>query len=231
MANNIKGLIVEIGGDTTQLGKALESVNKRSSDLSSELGNINKLLRFDPGNADLLTQKQKVLADAVSNTSEKLDKLKEAERQVQEQFKRGEASEAQVRELQREIIATTNKLDGYKRAAKEADDAIENLGNSSKRTAHETADLKAKVADLATSGLKGLAGMATVAVTALTAAAESTREYRTEMGKLNTAFTDNGFSAEAARSAYTELQGVLGETDQSVEAANHLAKLTDNEQD
>ena len=231
MANNIKGLIVEIGGDTTQLGKALESVNKRSSDLSSELGNINKLLRFDPGNADLLTQKQKVLADAVSNTSEKLDKLKEAERQVQEQFKRGEASEAQVRELQREIIATTNKLDGYKRAAKEADDAIENLGNSSKRTTQETADLKAKVADLATSGLKGLAGMATVAVTALTAAAESTREYRTEMGKLNTAFTDNGFSAEAARSAYTELQGVLGETDQSVEAANHLAKLTDNEQD
>ena len=231
MANNIKGLIVEIGGDTTQLGKALESVNKRSSDLSSELGNINKLLRFDPGNADLLAQKQKVLAEAVSNTSEKLDKLKEAERQVQEQFKRGEVSEAQVRELQREIIATTNKLDGFKRAAKETDDAIENLGNSSKRTAQETADLKAKVADLATSGLKGLAGMAAAAVTALTAAAESTREYRTEMSKLDTAFTDNGFSAEAARSAYTELQGVLGETDQSVEAANHLAKLTDNEQD
>ena len=230
-SNKIKGLIVEIGGDTTQLGKALESVNKRSSDLSSELGNINRLLRFDPGNAELLAQKQKVLADAVSNTSEKLDKLKEAERQVQEQFQRGEVSEAQVRELQREIIATTNKLDGYKNAAKETDAAVENLGKATAKTAEETADLKNQVADIATTGFKGVIAGAGAALTALTAAAEGTREYRTEMAKLDTAFTDNGFSADAARSAYTELQGVLGETEQAVEATNHLAKLTDNEKD
>ena len=72
---------------------------------------------------------------------------------------------------------------------------------------------------------------ATAAVTALVGTAEATREYRTEMGKLDTAFTQNGFSADAARGAYTELQGILGETDQAVEAANHLAKLTDNEKD
>ena len=76
MANKIKGLTVEIGGDTTKLGKALEDVNKKSRDLSSELGEVNRLLKLDPGNADLLAQKQKILADAVTNTAKKLDTLK-----------------------------------------------------------------------------------------------------------------------------------------------------------
>ena len=89
MASKIKGLTIEIGGDTTKLGQALEDVNKKSRDLSSELGSINKLLKLDPTNVELLSQKQKVLADAISNTSDKLDTLKEAEKQVQEQFKRG----------------------------------------------------------------------------------------------------------------------------------------------
>lgn len=130
--NTIKGLTVEIGGDTTKLGKALEDVNKKSRDLSSELGQINKLLKLDPGNADLLAQKQKVLAEAVENTSKRLDTLKEAEKQVQEQFKRGEVSEEQVRELQREIIATESKMKSYERAAKETADEIDNLGKESK---------------------------------------------------------------------------------------------------
>ena len=111
-ANVIRGLTVEIGGDTTKLGKALEDVNKKSQSLTSELGEINRLLKMDPGNADLLAQKQKVLAEAVSNTAKKLETLKEAERQVQQQFERGEVSEEQVRALQREIVATTNKLKG-----------------------------------------------------------------------------------------------------------------------
>ena len=126
MANKtIKGLTVEIGGDTTKLGKALEAVEKQSRDLSSELGSINKLLKLDPSNVDLLAQKQKVLADAVNTTKQKLDTLKEAEKQVQAQFEKGEASEEQVRALQREIIATTKKLDGYEQAAKETADAVD----------------------------------------------------------------------------------------------------------
>ena len=60
-ASKIKGLTIELGGDTTKLGKALEDVNKKGRDLSSELGEINRLLKFDPGNADLLAQKQKNL--------------------------------------------------------------------------------------------------------------------------------------------------------------------------
>jgi len=110
MANGtIRGITVEIGGDTTKLGKALEGVNKQSRDLSAELGQVNKLLKMDPGNADLLAQKQDILAEAVANTSKKLETLKAAEAQVQEQFKRGEVSEipAELDEKCRRLIETS----------------------------------------------------------------------------------------------------------------------------
>ena len=231
MANIIKGLTVEIGGDTTKLGKALEDVNKRSRDLSSELGQVNKLLKLDPGNADLLAQKQKILAEAIENTGDKLDKLKQAEKQVQEQFKRGEVSEEQVRALQREIIATEKKMEQYENAAKDAGKGVKELADNSEKAEKASGGLGAALANAAKVGLAAVGAAAGAAITGLVAAAESSREYRTEMGKLNTAFTQNGHSAEVATETYQALQGVLGETDQAVEAANHLAKLTDNEED
>ena len=231
MAGNLKGLTIELNGDTTKLGNALESVNKQSRNLSSELGQVNKLLKMDPGNADLLAQKQEILAQAVETTSQKLETLKEAERQVQAQFERGEVSADQVRALQREIVATEQKLDQYKNAAKETAEAIDDLGQKSGKTAQETADLKNQLADVAGAGLKGIGAAVGAAATALTAAAESTREYRTEMGKLDAAYTASGHSSETATAAYKELVGVIGETDQSVEAAQQIALLAESEQD
>lgn len=258
-SKTIKGLTVEIGGDTTKLSKALKDVEAKSRSLSKELGDINKLLKLDPGNADLLAQKQKVLAEAAEATAQKLKTLKEAERQVQAQFERGEVSEEQLRALQREIVATENKMKGYQKAAQQTAQEIEQLGDGSdkagkdvKETGNEakksaqgldTFGDSAEKAERSSDGLgktlgtavkTGLAAVGAVcaaAVTGLVAAAEGTREYRTEMGKLNTAFTQNEFTAEAANAAYTDLVGIIGETDQAVEAANHLAKLTDNEKD
>lgn len=231
MANNIKGLTVEIGGDTTKLGKALEDVNKKSSDLSSELGQINKLLKLDPDNAVLLAQKQKVLAEAVSNTAKKLDTLKEAEKQVQKQFKRGEVSEAQVRALQREIVATSNKLKEYERASKGAAEQVDDLAKSADKAGDASSGLGSKLGGLVKGGLTALAAGVTAAVGAMVGSAEATREYRQELGKLDTAFTAAGHSSEAAKKTYQTLQGVLGETDQAVEASSHLAKLAKNEEE
>ena len=234
MASKIKGLTIEIGGDTTKLGQALEDVNKKSRDLSSELGSINKLLKLDPTNVELLSQKQKVLADAISNTSDKLDTLKEAEKQVQEQFKRGEVSEEQVRALQREIIATENKLNGYEKAAEETAEQINNVGKKSKEAGDETSKFGEKVksaGELAVKGFKIVASAAGALVGALAGCAEATREYRVDMDKLDTAFTIAGHSSEVATETYKCLQGVLGESDQAVEAANHLAKLCDNQEE
>ena len=256
MAGNIKGLTVEIGGDTTKLGKALEDVNKKSKGLSSELGQINKLLKLDPGNADLLAQKQKVLAEAIVATSNKLETLKEAEKQVQKQFERGEVSEEQVRALQREIIATDSKLSKYAVAAQETAEAIERLGDESDDASEgldDTGD-KAKTAakqvdDLADASNKAGSGLGAAATAAgtfignlaldvlkaaiegLGNAIEASREYRAEMGKLDVAFTTSGHSSESATAAYKTLQGVIGETDQAVEAAQQIALLANSEQD
>ena len=81
-SNRIKGLTVEIGGDTTKLGKALKNVEEKSKSLSGELSQINRLLKLDPTNTELLAQKHKVLTEAVATTKAKLDKLREAEASV-----------------------------------------------------------------------------------------------------------------------------------------------------
>lgn len=241
----LKGLTIKIGGDTSDLLDSLKDVEKRGKSLSSELGQINKLLKLDPKNTELLAQKQKVLADAISNTEDKLGTLREAEKQAQEQFKKGEISEQQYRALQREIIETESKLNKYKSAAKEAAEASEALANGAEDAAEELDDQARKTRDadeaaedlddssndLASGGLAAMAAAAAAAVTAIVALAEESREYRNEMAKLDTAFQDNGHSSQAATKTYEALQSVLGETEQAVEAANHLAALAENEED
>ena len=135
--NRIKGITIEIGGDTTKLDKALSDVNKKSRSLQAELRDVNKLLKLDPTNTDLLAQKQKILKESIAATSEKLDVLREAEAQVQKQFERGEVSEEQYRALQREIIECSNELDGLREASRQADKAMEELNHSSKLTGEE----------------------------------------------------------------------------------------------
>lgn len=115
VSKNIKGLTLKIGGDTTGLSKALNDVNKSSRDIQKELREVDKLLKFNPGNTELMAQKQKLLGDQVGVTREKLDKLREAEKQVQEQFDRGEIREDQYRAFQREIVETESKLKHYEK--------------------------------------------------------------------------------------------------------------------
>ena len=112
MASNIKGITIEIGGNTGPLQEALKGVNKTSRDLQSELRQVNAQLKLDPNNTVLLQQKQKLLAEAVSNTKEKLTTLKEAERQAEKQFQDGKIGEEKYRALQREVVKTETELKG-----------------------------------------------------------------------------------------------------------------------
>ena len=241
----LKGLTVKIGGDTTELTKALDKVEKQGRDLSSELGQINKLLKFDPKNTELLAQKQEVLAEAIGGAEDKLKTLKEAEKQVQAQFKEGKVSEEQVRALQREIIATEGKLKSYKNEAKETADTVKNLGKESgdsadkldkqADSADDAEDAIQKLGDgaenVAKVGLLALAGAVTAVAASIKSVVEETAEYRREMAKLDVAYTKSGHSSEAAYDTYSDLQSVLGESDQAVEAANFIAKLSRNEAD
>lgn len=110
MASRIKGITVEIGGDTTGLEKALKQVNSTIKTTQSELKDVERLLKLDPSNTQLLAQKQKDLKDAIGATSEKLNTLKEAQRQAKEQLENGDLGQDKYDALQREIIETEQEL-------------------------------------------------------------------------------------------------------------------------
>ncbi|MBJ8044186.1 DUF2207 domain-containing protein [Bacillus cereus group sp. N17] len=110
----IKGITISIDGETTGLQNALKDVNKQSDSLAKELKDVERLLKFDPGNIEALAQKQQLLTQQIDNTTQKLDKLKVAEQQVQAQFENGKISEEQYRAFRREIEFTQGSLDGLK---------------------------------------------------------------------------------------------------------------------
>ena len=115
MANkNIKGITIELDGNTTGLQKALKTVDSTSVKLNGELKEVNKLLKFDPSNTELVAQKQKLLTDSIENTSTKLDQLKSAQSQVEAQFKSGNIGEEQYRAFAREVAQTEQSLNSYK---------------------------------------------------------------------------------------------------------------------
>ena len=114
MANRIKGITVEIGGDTTGLDKALKNVNSSITKTQSALNDVNRLLKLDPSNTVLVAQKQELLAQAVSQTEEKLSALEAAQEQVAAAFARGDIGADKYQAFQREIEETRGKLNKYK---------------------------------------------------------------------------------------------------------------------
>lgn len=122
--STIKGITVEIDGNTTKLGAALESVDKKIRSTKSELKEVDKLLKFNPGNTELLAQKQQLLAQAAEQTRERLEMLTRAMEQNGDSM-----PEDKYRELQRQIIATSGQLEYYESAAEEAANASETLGD------------------------------------------------------------------------------------------------------
>lgn len=114
MAGNIKGITIELNGDSTKLTSAIDGVKRQSIGLQSELKEIDKLLKFAPGNADLIAQKQQNLGRQIEATAQKLDVLKQAQQQVEAQFRAGTLSEEKYNAFQREVINTEMALKNYK---------------------------------------------------------------------------------------------------------------------
>ena len=110
MAGSIKGITIELDGNATKLNKALSSVNKAANQTQKQLKNIDKALKFNPGNATAITQKFNLLSQKIQETKQKLDLLKQAEKEATEQLARGEISQADFDALQSEIVATEAEL-------------------------------------------------------------------------------------------------------------------------
>ena len=154
MAGNIKGIKIEIDGDTQPLQKALKNVNKAATDASQELRQIDKALKFDTGNVTLLTQKQEVLQKQVSTTKEKLETLRQAQSQVEQQFKNGDIGADQYRAFQREVEVTQNVLKGYEGKLASVNQALAENGSATQNNKNQLKELQNEQSQLASEMVK-----------------------------------------------------------------------------
>ena len=150
MANDrrIKGLTIEIGGDTTQLSESLHDVNKSITSTQAQLKDVEKLLKLDPTNTEMLAQKQELLTQAISKTEEKLETLKDAAVQAEKQLGEGKISQEQFAALQREIAATEIELKRYDSQLDTAADATENLGDAAEQAAQDSGEASEEIGEL-----------------------------------------------------------------------------------
>ena len=231
MADRIKGISVEIGGDTKGLSKALSNVNKEISTTQKDLKDVERLLKLDPGNTELLRQKYDLLNKSIESTETKLDSLKDAEKQVQAQFQRGDIGEDQYNALKREVIETEAKLGKLRSEAQNADNAIRGIdekpikevtkaaddaGDSLQEAGKEASNFGDFLkADALVEGAKGI-------ISGLKDAAEESKEYMKIMGSLEISSQNAGYTADQTAQSYSTLVGVLGD---SQTAATTLANL------
>lgn len=234
MPNRIQGITVEIGGDTQGLSKALSGVNREIRTTQSQLKDVERLLKLDPGNTELLRQKYELLNDSIESTEEKLDSLREAEKQVQQQFERGEVSQDQYNGLQREIIATEqalgrlqneardteNRINGIdEKPIEQVEDAAEDAGDALR----DAGDDASHFGDMLKAGaiVEGVSGL----VDSMSQLADETREYQRIMGSLEVSSERAGYSAEETADTYRQLYGVLGDDQTAATTTANLQAL------
>lgn len=176
MASRIQGITVEIGGDTTKLQTALKGVNGSIKSTQQQLKDVNSLLKLDPGNTELLAQKQKLLSEAVGETKEKLAALKTAAEQANTALENGEISQSQYDALQREIIETEQDLKKLETQANQSATALQKIAATGDK-------LKTVGDNISSAGEKMLP--ATAAVTGLgTAAVTTAANFESSMSQV-----------------------------------------------
>lgn len=176
MASRIQGITVEIGGDTTKLQTALKGLNGEIKSTQSQLKDVEKLLKMDPGNTELLSQKQKLLAQVVGETKTKLETLKTAAEQANTALANGDISQKQYDALQREIIETEADLKKLETQANQSATAVQKIATAGEK-------LKTTGENISNAGEKLLP--VTAGVTALgTAAVTTAANFESSMSQV-----------------------------------------------
>lgn len=227
MASRIQGITVEIGGDTTKLQNALKGVNGQIKSTQSQLKDVNKLLKLDPGNTELLAQKHKLLAEAVSETKEKLATLKTAAEQANTALANGEISKEQYDALQREIVETEQDLKNLETQANQSSTAVQKIAATGEK-------LKTVGDNISSAGQKllpvtaGVTALGTASVTTAANFESSMSQVQATMGITKDAMsTVNGQSVNTMDTLSKLAKKMGAETafsaSECAEALNYLA--------
>lgn len=240
MANRIKGITIEIGGDTTKLDKALKETDINLSRVQKDLREVERLLKLDPTNVDLLAQKQRLLAERAELAAERVEKLENATKNLN-----GTIEKSKLDDLNLELDLTKARAQNAARELEDFNPILSQTNEASKDVAGGLDDIGDSAGGMESGFTIGAGAIATFAGSALTMLIdiglqaldtlwnldEATEEYRISMGLLNTAFETAGFSGETAKQAYQGFYEILGDTSQATEASQLLAQLATNEQD
>lgn len=228
---------IGIDGES-EFRKQLNNINTSLRTLKTELTKVSSEFADNAESEQALIAKNKTLQKSIDQQKKKIEEVAKALAAAEQKF--GENSNEALK-WQAVLNKSETDLNKLEQELRQNDQALEEMAQGLRDTETGLRNVDSAAAGLdklgenlggaVLGGAKALTAAVVGLGAALVGAAESSREYRTNMGKLNTAFTTNGFSASAAKDAYRDLVGVLGESDRSVEAANHLAKLTDNEKD
>lgn len=201
MADKIRGITVQIGGDTGPLSKALQSVNKEIRTTQSSLKEVDKLLKLDPKNTTLLEEKQKLLAKSIETTKKKLDSLKQAQEEAKKMLANGEIDEGQYNQLTKDIEKTEAALQNLE---KEAADTASKIKPSAEKVGQAFKDVGAKIEEAG----KKLAPFSAAAAAGLGAAVKTTADFDESMSKVQAVSGAVGDDFDALRSKARE----MGET-------------------
>lgn len=217
----LKGITVEIGGDTTKLGDAILKARKSAKDLSGELRGVESLLKLDPTNTVLLAQKQDILAESIAGAKDKLKMLIAAQESMSKQLADGKISPEQYRDFEREIESTRQQLTRLEAAASGTDDAVADVGDAA-RDAGEKAEkasggwsvLKGTLADLAASAIK----------TAASAISDTAQEMITGAAEYGDTIDKMSQKMGMSSDAYQEWDFVLQHCGASIESLKPAMK-------
>lgn len=192
MADRIKGITLEIGGDTTKLSSALSGVNKDIRETKSQLKDVERLLKLDPTNVDLLRQREKLLTDEIGSTKDKLEQLKQAQQTMDASGV--DRNSAQYMALQREIIATEQELGNLAQASDHANATLAKIGATADKVAAGANKVASATKGLSAAAAGALAGIGGMAYSAVTSADD-----------LNTLAKQSGFTtAELQKMKYAQ---------------------------
>ena len=213
MANKtIKGITIALGADFSAVGKAVDGIDKKFRSMQTELRQVDKLLKLDPKNTELLAQKQDLLAQSIQGTRDRLTALQSAQEKVNKAFQEGEIDESQYRAYQREVAATEQTLKNLEKQEKETADAIEHANDRVKASAKEVEAAKKSIEKVGEDieNVAEKAGKGLLAIgTAVAGAGAYCLNFSTDFDKaLNNVITKTGATAEETAGLEEVMEGV-----------------------
>lgn len=240
MASRIKGITIEINGDTTKLSQALRETDTQLSTVQKNLRDVDRLLKLDPTNTELLAQKQRLLAEQSALAADRLAQMEDAANHLDSSLSQSQLDDfnleldltrSRANLAEQELRDFEQRLNDVDSSAEDSSDSLNDVGDAADGMQSGFSRADGVISTFVGNSLTKLQDAVIQAAEAIWNLDEATEEYRESMALLNTAFETAGFGVDTAKQAYEGFYTILGDTGQATEASQLLSQLAVNEQD